>query len=313
MKNVLKKAALLVGIPILFATACNNTEPSASGKTEHVDEQIYACPMHPDITGNKGEKCPKCGMEMQPVDGSDKKDYRMEMKATGSIKAGQKTTFNFVPKNNSDSAALVELEVQHERKFHLIVVSQDLAWFHHIHPEIQADGSYTVSETFPGGGDYLLYADYKPVDGEKQGEKIPVVVEGKKSIASTFTEESLIAQTDGYTISITNGADIQTNRNEHLAISVEQNGKTLKEADLEKYLGASAHIVIINAENKEFLHIHPVSNPKFPIYGQTSFSKPGIYRMWVQFQIKGKLYTEAFTLDVKQGSGEMKEGSHSGH
>ena len=36
---------------------------------------IYACPMHPEVTGTKsGESCPKCGMFLQPVEGEEEKD-----------------------------------------------------------------------------------------------------------------------------------------------------------------------------------------------------------------------------------------------
>ncbi|MGL4448468.1 MAG: heavy metal-binding domain-containing protein [Shewanella sp.] len=26
----------------------------------------HACPMDPEITGNKGDSCPKCGMDLEP-------------------------------------------------------------------------------------------------------------------------------------------------------------------------------------------------------------------------------------------------------
>jgi predicted component of type VI protein secretion system len=29
-----------------------------------VTEQLYACPMHPEVIGKKDEKCPKCGMKL---------------------------------------------------------------------------------------------------------------------------------------------------------------------------------------------------------------------------------------------------------
>ena len=33
-----------------------------------VAEQLYACPMHPEVTGKKDEKCSKCGMKLtEPV------------------------------------------------------------------------------------------------------------------------------------------------------------------------------------------------------------------------------------------------------
>ena len=41
--------------------------PTDSQKTESTS-QLYACPMHPEVTGKKGEKCSKCGMELtEPV------------------------------------------------------------------------------------------------------------------------------------------------------------------------------------------------------------------------------------------------------
>lgn len=37
-------------------------------KMEPVTEQLYACSMHPEVTGKKGEKCSKCGMNLtEPV------------------------------------------------------------------------------------------------------------------------------------------------------------------------------------------------------------------------------------------------------
>lgn len=54
---------------IIAFTACKtkSAEETVSTSTEQSD-QLYACPMHPEITGNKGDKCSKCGMELtEPV------------------------------------------------------------------------------------------------------------------------------------------------------------------------------------------------------------------------------------------------------
>ena len=81
MKNLL--GALLL---LLIAVGCNSktnktetttsetavettdtTGAAPSGNTaaeEPVAEQLYACPMHPEVKGKKGEKCSKCGMEL---------------------------------------------------------------------------------------------------------------------------------------------------------------------------------------------------------------------------------------------------------
>ncbi len=73
MKNVI--LAVLV-MAFLFVACNSNTDKSTESKTEKEStptEQMYACSMHPEVTGKKGDKCPKCGMELsEPVkmDGS---------------------------------------------------------------------------------------------------------------------------------------------------------------------------------------------------------------------------------------------------
>ncbi len=44
------------------AEATKNTP--ATPTTQVVPEAVYACPMHADQKGKKGEKCAKCGMEL---------------------------------------------------------------------------------------------------------------------------------------------------------------------------------------------------------------------------------------------------------
>lgn len=64
--------ALFLGTGSLLFTSCNNNpENSQKTKQEHPqkdmgkqDHQLYACPMHPEATGKKDDKCPKCGMKL---------------------------------------------------------------------------------------------------------------------------------------------------------------------------------------------------------------------------------------------------------
>jgi hypothetical protein len=37
--------------------------PIAKPDSNHV--HIYACPMHPEVTGKESDKCPKCGMALE--------------------------------------------------------------------------------------------------------------------------------------------------------------------------------------------------------------------------------------------------------
>ncbi|WP_028771877.1 heavy metal-binding domain-containing protein [Shewanella waksmanii] len=36
-------------------------------KGQHHAQAQYDCPMHPEVTGKKGDTCPKCGMNLEPV------------------------------------------------------------------------------------------------------------------------------------------------------------------------------------------------------------------------------------------------------
>jgi hypothetical protein len=67
----MSKKLILISFAILIAlTACNNKQTNENGdnSTEQTSK-MYACPMHPEIMGNKGDKCSKCGMELSvPVD-----------------------------------------------------------------------------------------------------------------------------------------------------------------------------------------------------------------------------------------------------
>lgn len=61
MKNIILSVLTLASVLI----SCNQKTKETNNpvKTENTTE-VYACPMHPEVTGKKGETCPKCGMEL---------------------------------------------------------------------------------------------------------------------------------------------------------------------------------------------------------------------------------------------------------
>ena len=73
------KKIFLTALTIVFViAACNSNsnktnEPAKSAETDTmvkketsrpIAEQLYSCPMHPEVTGKKDEKCSKCGMKL---------------------------------------------------------------------------------------------------------------------------------------------------------------------------------------------------------------------------------------------------------
>ena len=50
-------------VPVSVAEAAKATKPTnAPGPAEA--SALYVCPMHPEVTSDKPEKCPKCGMTL---------------------------------------------------------------------------------------------------------------------------------------------------------------------------------------------------------------------------------------------------------
>jgi len=70
MKNLIWSAILLTVL-----TACNKkteevsttvatTDTITEQDAPAVQEQVYTCAMHPEVVGKKGDKCPKCEMDL---------------------------------------------------------------------------------------------------------------------------------------------------------------------------------------------------------------------------------------------------------
>lgn len=79
MKSIILISVIVL---ILLHVSCNQKTGDNSQKTETSAER-YSCPMHPEVHGAKGEKCPKCGMELTvPVSKQNKNHESHQMTDT---------------------------------------------------------------------------------------------------------------------------------------------------------------------------------------------------------------------------------------
>jgi hypothetical protein len=101
MKSVLKFCPVILLAGSLFMlNACNSSTGEKSVTADASHEHVYACPMHPEVTGKEGDKCPKCGMALEhndsPVDNSV--TYVMQFTSSAAtIEPKKEVTLSFTP------------------------------------------------------------------------------------------------------------------------------------------------------------------------------------------------------------------------
>ncbi|WP_231571316.1 hypothetical protein [Gordoniibacillus kamchatkensis] len=194
-----------------------------------------------------------------------------------------------------------DFQVSHEKLLHLIIVNRDLSVFNHIHPDFKGNGKFTVTTSFPAGGDYKLFADFVPNGGASTTLSEWVKVEGKEGEHAAITPDSkLVKDVDGKTIEL---ALSSTKPKEDVTLTFDILDTQTKKGinNLEPYLGAVGHVVILSADAEQYIHVHPIDEKATGPKAQfaTSFPKSGTYKIWGQFQHQGKVFTVPFVVEVK--------------
>jgi hypothetical protein len=69
--------------------------------------------------------------------------------------------------------------------------------------------------------------------------------------------------------------------------------------DLEPYLGAGAHLLVVAQDLTEVVHGHPTEEGRGPaVTFRPLLPRAGVYKAWIQFQRAGRVSTAAFVIDV---------------
>ena len=114
-----------------------------------------------------------------PVRNFPDNSYRMELAAEPQELVASRNVKLLLAIRDKAGNLVSDLEIVHEKPIHLIMVSDDLSFFNHIHPQLAPDGRYTVETSFPSGGAYKLYASYTPEGAEAQVSDLKVDVAGR--------------------------------------------------------------------------------------------------------------------------------------
>jgi hypothetical protein len=209
--------------------------------------------------------------------------------------------------------ALTAFETGHEQRLHLIVVTDDLVDYQHLHPVLGADGSWSTIANLARPGGYRLIADYTPAGAEQTVSTARVAVPGDYA-PRALPAPSNSAEVDGYTVAVT-GA-LTAGAPSTVTATVRRAGRPV--TDLQPYLGADGHLVALRAADAEYLHVHPEQSTaagpdiRFTMQAPTA----GEYRMFMDFQHDGAVHTAAFTQFVSAPNGRQNsetEQTHHGH
>ncbi|GAA1110515.1 hypothetical protein [Nocardiopsis composta] len=215
-----------------------------------------------------------------------------------------------------DGEPVTGFRVEHEKRMHLIVVGRDTTGYRHLHPEMDADGLWTVRTGFDTPGPYRMFADFAP-EGAEDG----LVLGADVALPGDYEPEPLpgvrrVAEVDGYTVRLEGG--LAAGGSGDLDFTVTKDGEPVD--DLEPYLGAYGHLVALRAGDLAYLHVHPHGEPgdgetepgpevRFSAEAPT----PGDYRLFLDFKHGGKVRTAEFTAAAGGGAGSGGGHGDDGH
>lgn len=276
---------------------------------------VYACPMHPDVTSPVPGMCPRCGMALVVSDPFDAREYLVDVHTTpAAIRPGAPFRMQLTVREPRTKEVVRSFATVHDKRFHLFVISHDLEHYQHIHPEQHADGSWTIDVTVPAPGFYKLYTDFLPIGGAPQVIALPLVTAGHAgdlaSATADLTPDTVFTRRTGTMQArlVLPDTPLVAGREEAFALHLTDAASGTPVANLEPYLAAWGHALLVSADTLAVVHAHPVElvpvTDAKPLGGPTVtfkalFPKAEKYRLWVQLQRAGKLSTVEYTLNVE--------------
>ena len=244
----------------------------------------------------------------RPAVSAEQAGVRAQLSVSGAPEAGTPMRVAY-RLTDASGAPLGDVVVSHEHPIHLIVVRRDLEEFQHIHPRpTGAAGEYAVETVFRATGTYVLYAEFtRAGDGEiVQRDELIVGAPSGRGALSTAVGPFLAAP--DVRVALETPARVRPGSPERFVLRLEDPRSGRPVRDLAPYLGAPAHVVVLDEGAESFAHTHgePIGaghsaaaqGPYGPeIEFKHAFPAAGLYKVWAQFQTAdGRVITAAFVI-----------------
>lgn len=198
----------------------------------------------------------------------------------------------------TDRQPATRFAVVHDKPLHLIVVGRDLSGYQHLHPTMAPDGTWSVPVTLARPGGYRVYADFSVT--ATNGTQVPLVLGVDHTVPGAHTPTALPpvqAETTAgpYAVSMNGTPTVGVTAPVHFQVS----GAPTTPVQLERYLGAYGHLVVVREGDLGYVHVHP--EPEL-VDGSVKFwltaPSSGRYRAFFDFQVAGTVHTAEFTINV---------------
>lgn len=206
----------------------------------------------------------------------------------------------------------------YSKTMHLVIVDSDLNIYSHVHPTQDLNGFFITTQ-FPHDGIYHLYENFQPLGAIEQQSAQTINIGDASPSANLRANQAVDTQ---FTKTFGNyevGLDFPKPL---LASQLSTGGQkltfTIKDAatknpitTLKPYLSAFGHLVMINEQTYDYLHVHPTNlippaadsnggpTVEFLPLGLYAPIKPGIYRVFAQFNPDNQLFTADFTVNIE--------------
>jgi hypothetical protein len=301
-------------------------------------EVAWVCPMHPDYTMDIAGNCPRCGMALVRAAPFDVRDYRLDFETVPAVvKPGVKATLAMRIFHPGSGELIKRFEVVHERPYHLFVISQNMEYFQHIHPTELPDGTWSIDVTLPKAGYYKVLSDFLPGGGAAQFLARPLVTAGYAGdlagdSAHLVPDTVLTKTVDDVTATLSYDPPVfVVGLYGHLNFHLTDTATGRPITDLQTYLGAFGHTLIMSEDMVNYVHSHPLDIlaspdndgglPQFRIPPGADLEKmrggpdvafeglmpkAGRYRAWTQFRRNDRVYTFAFTFEAVDQEGAAR-------
>ena len=203
-----------------------------------------------------------------------------------------------------DGRPVTDYRQTHDKDLHLIVVRRDMTGFQHVHPKLDGNGVWAASPTL-GSGPWRVFADFQPA-----GLDEAITLGADLSVEGAYAAKPLpapapVARVDDYAVTLK--GSLVAGKESTLTLSVSKNGKPV--TDLQPYLAAYGHLVVLRDDDLAYLHVHPEgapgdgsTEPGPDITFTTTAPSRGTYRLFLDFRHEDSVRTAEFTATAKTGT-----------